>query len=196
MPVKLSGEYSNTQSVSGILRGAFQHAARAVDGDVLDARAIQSEDDAALQRGGGVVEVNDGAANAFDRFKRALDERIARLHQHLDGNVGRDQVALDQVAAEVKIGLRSGGKADLDFLESHLDQFEEHASLARRIHGLDQGLIAVAQVDAAPDGRLLDGSRRPLTVGQSEWAQMADISSKGRLACTFPRDRLKRMFPV
>ena len=150
------------------MSGAFEHSAGAAGGDVLDAGSIEGENDAPLQGGGGVVEMDDGAANAFHRFERALDQRIAGLHQHLDGYVARDQIALDQVAAEVKIGLGSGGEADLDFLESQLDQLEKHARFARGIHGLDQGLIAVAQIDAAPDRRFHDGARGPLTVGQSD----------------------------
>ncbi|HUJ49773.1 MAG TPA: hypothetical protein VLW25_06225, partial [Bryobacteraceae bacterium] len=98
----------------------------------------------------------------------ALDQGIARLHQHLDGYVARDQVALDEVAAEVEVGLGSGGEADLDFLESQIHQLEEHARFARRIHGLDQGLIAVAQIDAAPDRRFHDGARGPLPVRQCD----------------------------
>ena len=61
--------------------------------------------------------------------------------------------ALDEGAHEVEIGLRGGGKGDLDLLEADADQQVEHAVLALDAHRLDQRLIAVAQIDGAPDRR-------------------------------------------
>jgi hypothetical protein len=84
------------------------------------------------------------------------------LHRY----VGRNKVALDQIAAEVEVCLRSGGKADFDFLEPDLDQFQKHPAFAGGIHGFDQGLVAIAQIHAAPDGRLQDGAGWPLAVYQ------------------------------
>src|SRR5581483_3325544 len=42
----------------------------------------------------------------------------------------------------------------------------EHAALALRPHGLDERLVAVAQIDRAPDRRLGDGAAGPLAIGQ------------------------------
>ena len=42
----------------------------------------------------------------------------------------------------------------------------EHPALARRVHGLDQRLVAVAQIDAAPDRRPLDDLRGPTAINQ------------------------------
>ena len=75
---------------------------------------------------------------------------------------------LDDRADEVEIGLRGGGKGDLDLLEPHVDQELEHAVLALDAHRLDQRLIAVAKVDRAPDRRLVDDARGPLAVGQDD----------------------------
>lgn len=65
--------------------------------------------------------MNDGTADAFHRFKGTLNKCVARLHKHLNGYVGRDQVAFNQIPAEVEVSLRSSRKADLDFLESDLE---------------------------------------------------------------------------
>ena len=72
----------------------------------------------------------------------------------------------DELAHEVEIGLRGGREADLDLLEAHAHQQVEHAALALGPHRLDQRLVAVAQIDAAPDRRALDDAGRPLSVGQ------------------------------
>ena len=76
----------------------------------------------------------------------------------------RDRVDLDEVAAEVEVGLRGGGEADLDLLEAHLHEGLEHALLALVVHRVDEGLVAVAKVDAAPDGGVGDDPPRPLAV--------------------------------
>ena len=60
------------------------------------------------------------------------------------------QVLLDDFAHEIEIGLRGGGKSDFDFLEAYFHQHVEHAALAGAVHGFDQRLVAVAQIDAAP----------------------------------------------
>ena len=52
----------------------------------------------------------------------------------------------------------AAGKADLDLLEAQPDEEVEHAPLALRTHRLDQGLVAVPEIDAAPDRR--GGDRR------------------------------------
>jgi hypothetical protein len=66
--------------------------------------------------------VDDGAARALQRFEGAADQRLARLRQHLDGDVGGDQVLVDQLAHEVEFHLRGRGEADLDLLEADLHQ--------------------------------------------------------------------------
>src|SRR5690606_41770042 len=114
------------------------------------------------QRRSSIVEVHDGPARALERLEGALDELVARLGEDLDGDVLRDQVLLDQQPAEIEVGLRGGRETDLDFLEADLAQGSEHPQLALGVHGLDQRLVAVTQVDAAPDRRVVDGVGRPL----------------------------------
>jgi hypothetical protein len=94
--------------------------------------------------------VDDGLLGAGDGLVGALDQLLAALGEHLDGDVVGDQVVVDQLAAEVEVGLAGRGETDLDLLEAHLDQRVEHAPLALRVHRVDEGLVAVTQVDAAP----------------------------------------------
>src|SRR3546814_2494765 len=58
----------------GHRRRQVADALGALHGDVDDARPVQAEDDAALQGGGGVVEVNDDPARALDRLEGAVDQ--------------------------------------------------------------------------------------------------------------------------
>ena len=54
-----------------------------------------------------------------------------------------------------KSGWLADGKPDLDLLEAHLHDGVEHPPLAGRVHRVDERLVAVAQVDRAPQRRLL-----------------------------------------
>src|SRR6202023_1084632 len=73
---------------------------------------------------------------------------------------------LNQLADKSKVGLRCRGKADFDLLEAEPYQQLEHPAFTVRSHRLDQRLIPVAQVDAAPQRRAVDDLRRPAPVGQ------------------------------
>ena len=158
------------------------HPFRALDGDALDAFHVLAEHDAALQRRGRVVDVHDRAPGADQAFIGARDQMLARLRQHLDGDVGGNEVFLDQLAQEVEIGLRGGREADLDLLVAHAAERLEHAQLALRPHRLDQRLVAVAQIDAAPDRRLVDDARGPSSVRQVDRAGTVGTSWLGRYA--------------
>ena len=127
-----------------------------VDGDVDDAVLVEAEHDLALQRVGRVVEVHDRPRRALDALVGALDQLLPALHQHLDRDVVGDQVLLDQLADEVEVGLARRREADLDLLEAHLDEGVEHAPLADGVHRVDQRLVAVAEVDRAPQRGLVD----------------------------------------
>ncbi len=94
--------------------------------------------------------MHDRPPGAADRGKAALDQLGAGLGQHLDGDVLGNQIVLDQFADKGEIGFGGGRKPDLDLLEAELDQEIEHAALALGPHRLDQRLVAVAQIDAAP----------------------------------------------
>jgi hypothetical protein len=100
--------------------------------------------------------MHDWRARALKRLEGAGDQLRPALHQDLQIDVVGHAALLDRPAREVEIGLRGGRKADLDFLETHIDQELEHARLAIVAHRVDQGLIAVAQIDGAPDRRLFD----------------------------------------
>ena len=127
----------------------------------------------AKQRRSGVVDMHDHPPRAGHGLKGAADQVLARLGQHLDGDVLRDQFVVDQFAHEVKVGLRGAGETDLDFFEPNLADAAEHAQLALQVHGLKQRLVAVAQIGAHPDRRRGDGAAGPLAVGQIDGRESA-----------------------
>ncbi len=139
---------------------------RALNGDVGDALAIEPEHDAPLQRRGRVVQMHQDPGCPDQRRDRPLDQFLTGLGQYLDGDVRGDVTALDQLTDEVEVRLARGGEADLDLLVAHLDQQREHLHLARGRHRVDQCLVAVSQVHAAPPGCVGDRAGGPGAVGQ------------------------------
>ena len=112
--------------------------------------------------------MHHGATSALERLEGFLDQLLTRLHQDLDGHVLGNPVVIDQVAHEIVVVAGGRGKAHLDLLEADLDQLIPEARLLAGGHGLDQGLVAIAQVNAAPDRRLGDGSVGPLPVSYGD----------------------------
>ena len=113
-----------------------------------------------------VVEVNGGAREAHHGLDRALDQLGARLGEHRDRHVLGHRVVLDEGAHEVVVGLRGSGETDFDLLITQLNEQVEHAALAGRIHRLDEGLVAIAQVGGHPARRLRDALGGPLAIRQ------------------------------
>jgi hypothetical protein len=109
--------------------------------------------------------MNDRSLRPRDGVERSLDQFGARLRQDLDGDILGHEIALDQLAQEIDVRLRGCGKANFDLLEAELDQEIEHTALALGTHGLDEGLVAVAQIDAAPDRCSIDRTGWPSATG-------------------------------
>ena len=81
---------------------------RGIRRDLDDARFAEAEDDAALELGRRVVEVDDRPRRAAQALEGAFDELATALGQHLDGDVVGDQVVLDEQPDEVVVRLRRG----------------------------------------------------------------------------------------
>ena len=122
--------------------------------------------------------MHDGVFCALNAFKGAADQILAALHEDLDGHVIGDQVVIDQVSAEIKVGLARGRKADLDFFETHFDQRVPHADFAVGAHGFDQGLVAIAQIHAAPDRWLGYNFSGPFAVWQMDGRKSAVFAGR------------------
>lgn len=90
---------------------------------------------------------------------------LAHLNQNLNDDVVRDQVLIDQHPHKVKLGLTGRREADFDFLVAHVDEQLKHPLLLFGAHRVDEGLVAIAQVDCAPARSLCDCLCGPGAVG-------------------------------
>ena len=127
-----------------------------IGGDFGDAVGVHVEDHLALEGGGGVIEVENDVLGAADGLEGLFNEVLPGLDQHLDGHVVGDVAALDELPADLILGLAGGGEADLDLLDADVHQSVEVLQLLLEVHGVHQGLVAVPQVHGAPDGGLGD----------------------------------------
>ena len=110
----------------------------------------------ALCDGGGVIEMNDGVFRTAQSLKGLGNDMLSRLRQNLNGDVVGDHIVFDQRAAEFVFRLARRGETDLDLLEADLDEKLEEFELFLKAHRDDERLIAVAQVHAAPNRRLVE----------------------------------------
>ena len=139
---------------------------RPFHGDVHDTVHVLAEHDFALQRRRGIIEMDDDVLGALHGLEGLFDQLGAGLDEDLQRHVVRHQVLFNQGADDVVFRFRRGREPDFDFLEADIDQRLEHAELLVLLHGCHQGLVAVAQVDAAPYGCLVDDVVRPVPVLQ------------------------------
>ena len=87
------------------------------------------------------------------------------MAQDLDRDILGDAVLFDQAATEIELDLGGGRKADLDLFEANTQEHVEILELLFDAHGLGEGLIAIAEIDAAPDRSLGERAVGPLAIG-------------------------------
>ena len=109
-----------------------------------------------LCHGSGIIEVHNGMFYTLQGFKCLGNDVFPCLCQYLNGDIVRNHIVFNQSTAEFVFGFRSSRKADLDLLEADLYQIAEEFQLFVQTHRRDQSLIAVTQIDAAPDRCLFD----------------------------------------
>ena len=128
--------------------------------------------------------MHDGPPGAFQSLETAPDQRFARRHQNRYRDIVRYQPLLDQQADKVIIGLGGRRKADGNLLETDPDQELEESRFLLDGQGIDQRLIAVAQILAAPDGRLFDPLVGPLPLRQTDdWIRLVLMMIENRSLC-------------
>ncbi|EKD38014.1 MAG: FKBP-type peptidyl-prolyl cis-trans isomerase [uncultured bacterium] len=110
--------------------------------------------------------MNHSLLRALHRFEGLRDQMLPGLGQDLDQHPFRNQVPLDEHPGKVIFHLRGGREADLYFLEPDIDKELEHLEFFVETHRLDESLVAVAQINAAPDRSFFYGFSRPGAVRQ------------------------------
>ena len=100
--------------------------------------------------------MHDCLLYTLERFKCLLYYMLSGLGEHLNRNVIRDEVIVYQFSEELILCFRCCRKADFDLFETDLNEILEELHLFVEAHRHDQRLVAVSEIDAAPDRRLLD----------------------------------------
>ena len=136
-----------------------------IDGHLLDLFLILTEHLLTLSNRRRIVNVNNGVLDTFQSIKGLADDMLAGLREYLNRHIIWNQIIFYEAAQEFIFRLRSCRKTDFDFLEA---DFEEHLvefQLLIETHRNDQRLVAVTQVDAAPDWCVIRGIfLRPLKI--------------------------------
>ena len=100
--------------------------------------------------------MNDRMRRSFDRFKGPFDNMLSRLCQNLDRYILRDHILLDQCTQKLIFCLRRCRKSHFDLLEAYIQKHLEEFYFFLQTHRLDQCLIPIPQIHAAPDGRFFN----------------------------------------
>lgn len=193
------------EALRRILKAKAAVRARAICGAQLRAGARQLHDLGwglvehllALGDGGRVVQMHDGVAHAIERLERFGDDMFARLREHLHRHIVRDEIALDKRAAKRIFRFRCGRKSNLDLLEADLHEQAEERKFLVEAHRRDERLVAVAQIDAAPDGRMVErGFAHPVRrsgPGLKKLFAVLLVTFHGQ---SFPGCRIKKHAPL
>ncbi len=99
--------------------------------------------------------MDNGMFDPFQCFEGLLDDVFPRLCQDLYGHIVGNHVPFYQRAEKFELCFRCRRKPYFDFFKSHADQHFVEFQFFFEAHGNDQRLIAIAQIDTAPDWRLI-----------------------------------------
>ena len=94
---------------------------------------------------------------ALYSFKGLLDDMLSGLGKNLNGHIIGDHILLDKSADKLILSIGGSGESNLYLLEAYIYQQFKEFQLLLQAHGIDESLISVAQVNTAPDRRLLYG---------------------------------------
>ena len=124
--------------------------------------------------------MNNGVLCTLQAFICALNQLGSALNQYLDSYIFRNEVFLNDLTNKIKVRLARCGKPDFNLFEAHVDKCFEHAHFALRVHGVDQCLVPVAQVNTAPQRGLGDSCVRPSAISEDD-RDVRRVLGKGHL---------------
>jgi len=108
--------------------------------------------------------MNDRAMDSAKCFKCALDQVFSCLYQDLYSNVlGINLFSISWRQKSKSIWEPEGNPISIS-LKPMEDEEVKHGLLTPDTHGLDEGLIAITQVDAAPCRCSVQSLGRPLSI--------------------------------
>jgi len=96
--------------------------------------------------------VHHSTRRTDQRLECPLNQVLTTLDQHLNFNIVGDHALFNDESLKIEVGLGRGRESDFNLFETNIDQGPEQRELAFGIHRVDQGLVAVPQVDTGPSG--------------------------------------------
>ena len=154
VPENISGEYWKIHSVCGCCAASSLNRRACAGRQLDDAVLVQAQHHLAHHRRRGVVQVHDGAL-ARPAATRRCGGSAARAPASAPGSSRRRGCRSSSISLRTKSNsvCEADGKPTSISLKPISTSVSNMRSLRGDVHRLDQRLVAVAQVDAAPDGR-------------------------------------------
>ncbi len=128
-----------------------------IHGQLPDGILILFEHLLPLLHGSGIIQMNHRMGSPLHGFEGFADNMFPGLGQYLDGHILRYHIPLDQSPDKLIFRIRGGRKAHLYLFKTDVHKQPEKIQFIFQRHRVDQRLIAIPQVHAAPHRRLLDG---------------------------------------
>ena len=100
--------------------------------------------------------MDDRVLTSLQGIEGPADDVLTCLGKHLQGDVIRNHIPLDQRTEELIFRLGCRRESDFDLLESDLDQKLEEIQFRLQIHGHYECLVSVPKVNRAPDRRFVN----------------------------------------
>ena len=146
---------------AGKLCCTFLHHLRTLDCNLSDMLPVHMEDHISLKGGCRIVNMHNCLLTTLNCLEGSVNQFFSALGQYLHHYIIGDQPSVHQLTQEIKFNLTGRGETDLDFLKAQLHQKLEHFNLFFYDHGINQRLIAIPKVYAAPDRCLSNFFVRP-----------------------------------
>ena len=177
--LKVSGEYSSTHSVSGMRVGELLDQPHLLRDELHHLRHAHAEHHAAPHRRRGVVHVHDGAPRAAQRLStvRRISSSRACVSTMSVTSSGTSFCSMRSRTVWKSVSDADGNPTSISLRPTRAQRLEQPL-LGLAAHGLEQRLVAVAQIRAAPHRHRSQLARGPLPVRQVDGAEMGGISWK------------------
>ena len=120
----------------------------------------------ALQGGRGIIKMHDHVFRSMNRVERFTDQMGSCLHQDLNRHIIGNQVLFNQGPQNFIFRFTGRGEPNFDFFKTNVHQRTEKTNFFFQIHGVYQRLVPIAQIHAAPNGRLFNAGVGPVAVLQ------------------------------
>ena len=108
--------------------------------------------------------MHNHTTRATERLESLLDQICPCLSEHLNRDIVRNSVVLNQLAHKIEVMARGRRESHLNFLKANFDQLLPQQQFLVRRHRFYQSLITITQINTAPARRLFNHLIRPAPI--------------------------------